>query len=178
MRAVIVYESMFGATRQVAEAIAEGLGGPDVATVVPVRDATADLIASSDLLVVGGPTHAHGMSRARTRQTAAEMADKPDKHLHLEAGATGPGLREWLARLGRLQGPAAAFDTRACSPALLTGRASRKIGTLLQRRGAWLIGKPHSFLIARDELAPGQLDAARAWGTALAAAVHSNRAAA
>jgi len=178
MRALVVYESMFGATRQVAEAIGEGLGGTEVATVVPVRDVSADLVAQADLLVVGGPTHVHGMARARTRQAAAEMADKPDKHLQLEPGATGPGLREWLADLGRLQGPAAAFDTRASGPSLFTGRASRRIGRLLQRRGAWLVGKPHSFLIAQNELADGELEAARNWGHAIEAAVRMNRAAA
>jgi len=178
MRAVIVYESMFGATRQIAEAIGEGLGGPDVASVVPVREVTPELIRSADLLVVGGPTHVHGMARTRTRLAAAEMAGKPEKHLHLEPGATGPGLREWLADLGQLQGPAAAFDTRASGPSFFTGRASKRIGRLLQRRGAWLVGKPHSFLIADNELADGELEAARNWGQAIATAVRMNRAAA
>ena len=46
MRAVIVYESMFGSTKKVAEAIAEGLAdGADV-SVVPVTSAEAHILDS------------------------------------------------------------------------------------------------------------------------------------
>jgi hypothetical protein len=41
--------------------------------VVPVADAAAELVAATELLVVGGPTHFHGMSTARTRTMAAEL---------------------------------------------------------------------------------------------------------
>jgi flavodoxin len=76
MRALIVYESMFGNTRQIAEAVAEGLrAGHDAAPVevglVEVGEAPAT-VADVDLLVVGGPTHALGMSRPETRQSATE----------------------------------------------------------------------------------------------------------
>jgi flavodoxin len=40
MSAIVVYESIYGNTRAVAEAIAEGLGG---ARVLPVNDAPAKL---------------------------------------------------------------------------------------------------------------------------------------
>ena len=40
MRALVVYESMYGNTRHVAEAIAEGLGGEGVATLVPIAEAS------------------------------------------------------------------------------------------------------------------------------------------
>jgi hypothetical protein len=171
MQAIVVFESMFGATRQVAEAIADGLGGPDVATVVPVRDVTSEMLEGVDVLVVGGPTHVHGMTRPRSRQAASEMAARPDKNLHLEPGATEPGLREWLDEPFGLESAAAAFDTRSTGPKLFTGRASRKIARSLKRHGATLVAKPHSFLIARDELAPGELDEARRWGTELSGTV-------
>lgn len=53
MRAVVVYESMFGNTRLVAEAIGRGLGPPDDVAVVPVGRATPELVADADLVVVG-----------------------------------------------------------------------------------------------------------------------------
>lgn len=179
MRAVIVYESMFGATRQVAEAIGDGLGGPDIARVVPVQEATLDLVASADLLVVGGPTHVHNLARPRSRQAAAEMAGKPEKHLTLEPRATEPGLREWLDQLTHVYLPAAAaFDTKMSGPSFFTGRASRRISRSLKRHGARLVDQPRSFLIRYDALAPGQLVAARAWGHELALAMEETRAAA
>src|ERR1700744_3660176 len=97
MRAVIVYESMYGNTHAVANCIARGMRHEacDV-TVVPVGQATPDLIGHFDLLVVGGPTHVHGLSRPSTRKSAAEAAGAPGSTFTLEPGALGPGLREWL----------------------------------------------------------------------------------
>jgi len=90
-RAVVVYESMFGNTRLVAEAIGGGLASAAEVAVVPVNKATADVLEGADLVVVGGPTHIHGMSRARSRQMAATMARKPSNALTLEPGAEVPG---------------------------------------------------------------------------------------
>ena len=58
MNAIVVYESIYGNTRAIAEAIAEGLGG---APAVSPAELPADA-AQADLLVVGGPTHIHGMA--------------------------------------------------------------------------------------------------------------------
>ena len=68
MKAVVIYESMYGNTHLIANAIAEGLRNHGQVTVVPVDEADAALVETADLLVVGGPTHAHGMSRANTRK--------------------------------------------------------------------------------------------------------------
>ena len=67
MKALVVYESMFGNTRRVAQEIAAGLGTRFAVSVVPVSEATPDLVEDVDLIVVGGPTHVHGMASARTR---------------------------------------------------------------------------------------------------------------
>jgi flavodoxin len=67
MRAVVVYESMYGSTHQVAGAIGAGLGTAFEVSVVPVSQAGPQVLAGTDLVVAGGPTHAHGMSRAGTR---------------------------------------------------------------------------------------------------------------
>ena len=67
MKALVVYESMYGNTRSVAEAIVEGLCETAEPRLVPVSEAKAAVHEGADLLVVGGPTHAHGMSRPSTR---------------------------------------------------------------------------------------------------------------
>lgn len=177
MRVVIVYESMFGNTRLIADAIARGLWRGNDVTVVPVWQADADLLEGADLVVVGGPTHAHSMSRASTRQAAVEQAHKPDNLVTLETGVTadGPGIRDWLGLVTHpgASGPyAAAFDTRLGAPAIVTGRASKGIAKLLQRHGLTLVAPAESFLVTRENrLRPGEKHRAYAWGQELAAKV-------
>ena len=174
MRAVVVYESMYGNTHLVADAIAAGLADEFEVEVVSVHDATADVLDGAVLLVVGGPTHAHSMSRASTRASAAEDAAKPEKHLELDPDAYGDGLREWFDTLDRLGGAAAAFDTRVDMPAALSGRASKAIAKHLDRQGCRLVAEPESFLVTRDShLEPQEVERATGWGRRLAASVAS-----
>jgi flavodoxin len=87
MAAVVVYESMFGNTQTVAEAIAEGLSTTMRVELHEVGAAPAAMERDVDLLVVGAPTHAFGLSRLSTRASAAEQAERP-------LVSPGIGLRE------------------------------------------------------------------------------------
>jgi hypothetical protein len=169
MRAVVIYESMYGNTRQIADAIGSGLSGAFDVTVVPVSQAGPQLLADADLVVAGGPTHVHGMSRAATRRSAVEAAGKPESGLQAEPGAAGPGLREWLGSLGRYQAKAAAFDTRMQGSALLTGRSSRQVARLLRAHGFDVAAPPESFLVTKqNQLVPDEPERAREWAGKLA----------
>ena len=171
MRALVIYESMYGNTRVVASNIADGLRGTYEVTLVPVAAATADLIAQADLLVVGAPTHMHGLSTASSRQLARKAAVKPESGLTLDPDADGLALRDWLSGLAGGHGLAAAFDTRLAGAPVLTGRASRGISRLLRRHGYRLITPPESFVVTKlNTLIDGEPSRARAWGEALAAA--------
>ena len=121
--ATIVYESMFGSTRQVAEAIAEGLRETTPVTVMPVKDAP-ETFPDAGLLVVGAPTHAHGLSRPSSRTEAGKWGDDPERRLALEPDAEGIGVREWLDTCGELPARFAAFDTRADMPEIFSGSAA------------------------------------------------------
>ena len=74
MKTAVIYESMFGNTKAIAEAIVCGLTqsgpGPDV-VVVPVSEVTALDLLGLELLVVGGPTHLRRMTSRRTREMRA-----------------------------------------------------------------------------------------------------------
>ena len=178
MRALVVYESMFGNTHAVARHIAEGIESAADTTVVPVHDATAEAVAAADLLVVGGPTHVHGMSSKRSREGAIEMA-KQDDELELDPDAYGDGLRDWFdefsedAGAGRL---AAAFDTRVHATTLLTGQASKGIAKRLRSHGFELVVDVESFFVDKsNHLEPGEADRATAWGRSVAEAAQSRR---
>jgi hypothetical protein len=169
MRAVVVYESMYGNTHMIADAIGAGLKTALEVSVVPVAQAGPAVLAGADLVVVGGPTHAHGMSREATRKGAVKAADQPASPLRVEPEALGPGLREWFGSVGRCAVKAAAFDTRVHGPAALTGRASKGVARLLREHGFDVVAEPESFLVTRqDRLEPQETARAREWGAKLA----------
>jgi hypothetical protein len=169
MHAIVVYESMYGNTRHVAEAIARGIDDSETVRVVPVSMAEAATLADFDLVVVGGPTHVHGMSRASTRQAAGDAATASAGDLAMEPDSTSEGVREWLASLSGMTGRAAAFDTRLDAAPLLTGRASKGIAKMLRTAGFELAAQPESFLVDKDtHLLAGEEQRARAWGASLA----------
>jgi len=106
MKALVVYESLFGNTEQVALAVTGGLSKHGEVELIEVTDAPAVITETLDLLVLGGPTHAFSMTRPSTREDAFRQG--------ATQGSTTVGLREWLEHL--LTGPhselVATFDTR------------------------------------------------------------------
>jgi hypothetical protein len=170
MRALVIFESILGNTEVVARAIAEGLGSADEVEVVEVGAAPTTLPASLTLLVIGGPTHAHGMTNPDSRRSAAGKATRP-------VLSTGIGIREWLDAVGAAPAgiSAAAFDTRIKGPGLLWGSAAKAAAGRLKEQGFRMAAPPESFLLhgptgpVHDVLVPGEADRARRWGAALAA---------
>jgi len=159
MKALVVYESMFGNTELVARAIGAGLGAD---AVVNVARAPTNVPEDVDMLVVGGPTHMHGMSRAKTRTQAVDRGATD--------GGTGDGVREWLGQLN-VSRPiiGAAFDTRVARPKLLTGSAATGVQKLLSSAGVRVVGT-QSFVITGAEQTAGrgvsddELERARRFG--------------
>ena len=172
MRIVVVYESMFGNTHSVAAAIADGLRDTGEVVVSAVGEVTPEQAAAADLLVVGGPTHAHGMSSSQSRKGAPDYVERSNGDLTLEPDATGDGLRDWFNAMGKSAGRSDAFDTRADAPVLLTGHACKGIADRLHKHGRTLVTEPMSFIVDKhNHLLPGELDRATAWGADIAARV-------
>jgi hypothetical protein len=166
MKALVVYESMYGNTAAVGEAIAASLqaGGLD-AEVGPVTTIDPTRAAEVDLLVVGGPTHIHGLSSAKSRQTAAS----DEKNAFAEP-TLAPGLRTWLKELAPGVGRhAVAFDTRLDKPVVFTGSAAKGIARRLKGCGFSLVAEPQSFLVSTENsLLDDELGHAAAWGSKVA----------
>jgi hypothetical protein len=163
--ALVVFESIYGNTRAVAEAVAEGLGDAEAR---PVAEA-AGLGSTPDLIVAGGPTHMHGLTTGLSRRMALQAAKEDGAATEDVDDATG--LREWLRDLADGDGaPAAAFDTRIDRSPALTGSAARGIARRLRHRGYEVV-ETESFFVkdAEGPLEDGELERARAWGAALAA---------
>jgi flavorubredoxin len=168
MDVAIVYETLFGTTRSVADALAAGVQDADPqarVTVLPVDDVPSERIASAGLLLVGGPTHAFGMSRAATRRSGRQQDAAAAEAAH----ASATGVREWLDALppapaGAL---AAAFTTRVSNP--LGGSAAKGIAKRLRKAGYELAAEPEGFVVTGTEgpLEDGELDRARRWAADL-----------
>jgi hypothetical protein len=166
VRALVVDESQFGTTHRIAEAIGRGLAETLDVEVANVNAALR--LEGVDLLVVGGPTHVHGISSPRTRAEAPKWAAKAGRGLHLDSDAGGVGVREWLDALPPFTAMAASFDTRTDIPRILSGAASDHIDQRLAGHGLRSITAPMSFLIdTHNDLERTELDRARAWGALL-----------
>ena len=157
-----MYESMFGNTEAIAHAIAEGLSSQLSVELVEVSAAPTTL-SDVDLLVAGGPTHAFGLSRRSTRESAREQA--PNGLV-----SPGNGLREWLDTVHDDAGTTliATFDTRVNRPRV-PGSAARAASRRLRRTGFRRTDGPKSFYVTGmiGPLVEGETERARRWGAQL-----------
>ena len=161
MKAVVVYESLWGNTATIARAIAAGIG-PD-ARALSTAEATADARDGVDRIVAGSPLFAFQLPTDRIRDTIRKRAGSfpapPD--------LSHPALRTWLAALPRGTGCGAAFETRMWfSPGGATGAILRE----LKRAGYPPAARGQRFRVTGmfGPLKTGELERARAWGTQLA----------
>ena len=160
MKAVVVYESLWGNTEHVARAIAEGIG-PE-AQALSTAEVTPEAAAEADLIVAGAPLQAFSLPTARVRESIT-VDDGPVPDL------SAPTLRSWLERLPEGHGRCAAFDTKIrWSP----GSAANVIDTELSRAGFTPIAGTQHFVVAGKfgPLKEGEVERARAWGRELALA--------
>ncbi len=164
----MVYESMFGDNRDVAQAIAKGLESAGVTATAVEVGVAPDVVGDQISLVVAGcPNHAWSMPRPTTRETAAKATDEP-------LVSPGRGIREWLGevRLPR-DVKVVAFDTRSSAPGPVVAmdHASSAVEKRLLKLGGKRLAKPQGFTVVdmKGPLADGELDRAQAWGVALAA---------
>ncbi|HEX7165551.1 MAG TPA: flavodoxin domain-containing protein [Acidimicrobiales bacterium] len=160
MRAVVVYESMFGNTEEIARAVAAGLS--ETATVAIAEVGTHPNVDGVDLLVVGGPTHAFGMSRPSTRKDAETRTGR--------RVISATGLREWLDGLHEVPATTrvAAFDTRIRRPRL-PGSAAKAALKTLRGKGAVAVVPAETFWVhgTTGPLLADEVARARTWGRAL-----------
>jgi hypothetical protein len=167
MNAMVVYESMFGNTEEVARAVAAGLSGHVSTYVLRAGDEMPHLDESVDLVVLGGPTHAFSMTRPETRQDAVRQGAAP--------AVARRGIREFLgdSRARGWRGPMATFDTRVVKVRHLPGSAARKAAAVARRQGHQLVADPVSFYVAdtRGPLLSGELQRACEWGDQLGAEI-------
>ena len=161
MKAVVVYESLWGNTAAIAQAIAQGIG-PE-ARALSTGQASAEAMEGVELIVAGAPLLAFRLPTDTMRKSIG----KDPKHAETPPDLSSPPMRSWLATLPKGRGRSAAFETRfKWSP----GSATRAIATGLQRAGYRPIAKDERFIVkgTYGPLADGEVERAKAWGAELA----------
>ncbi len=160
MKAVVVYESLWGNTAAVAGAIAQGLGLG--AQALSTAQALPEVVADADLVVAGGPVFAFHLSTDHARGSIRR---------HPEPGAPAPdwshpSVRSWMDALPVGSARCAAFDTRVPGP---FGKGAPTVADGLQAKGYQLVAPPEGFIVTGKfgPLRPGELDRARRWGEQL-----------
>lgn len=157
MKALIVYDSFFGNTEQIAQAIGKALGSPEEVQVVRVSNVQPGQLSGLNLLIVGAPTRGFRPS---------------------------PLTSKWLGSIpaNALQGvKVAGFDTRIpwdVMPGVLRpmakifGFAAKPISDKLQKKGGTVAAPPEGFFVKNTQgpLAEGELERAVAWAKQLAGA--------
>ena len=140
MKALIVYDSAYGNTEQIARAIGGAISG-DV-KVIRAGDASPSDLEAIDLLIIGVPT---------------------------QGGRATPPIRDFLKKITKpaLKGiNVAAFDTRITTKWVgIFGYAAGRIARSLQKMGGNLVVNPEGFFVKGTEgpLKEGELERAAIW---------------
>ena len=164
MKAVVVYESHWGNTAAIAQAIADGIG--EDALVLSTDEASGPALADVDLLVAGAPVVAFHLPSEKMRESIAAYTSKAPAPPDL----AHPMLSTWLDTLPPGHGRGAAFETHLrWAPGGATGAIERG----LKRAGYRMATRAGRFLVQGSfgPLRDGELERARRWGTELRASV-------
>ena len=156
MKALVVYDSVFGNTEQIAQAMGDALRPRMEVEVRRVGDVTPGQLTGVTLLIVGSPTRAFSPT---------------------------PAAKKYLGSIpaNALQGVVVAgFDTRISAedtgPRILSvmvklfGWAAKPIADRLQKKGGTLGAPPEGFYVKGSEgpLADGELERAARWAEGVA----------
>jgi len=170
VKTIVVYESYWGNTASVAQAIAEGLG--EGAKAMSTAEAIGEALAGVGLIVAGSPIIAFSLPSEKTRN---DMRARPDKKAPSPPDLSHPSIRTWLVALpqaGAGGGGAAAVRAAAFETGfkLSPGGSAGKILRMLEEKGYKPIAKKQRFLVKSSygPMKEGELDRAKAWGAELA----------
>lgn len=147
MNTLLIYETQYGNTEQIAERIASRLEKAGRVRSVPLSEAGKPYFGGINLVVLGCPTQMHGLSKAM-REFVTAMTDLDRVRL-------------------------AVFDTRYKMPRWVTGSAAQVMGDYIQDHGGILALPPESFFVMQPQgpLVAGELSRAEQWGESIIEAV-------
>jgi flavodoxin len=155
MKAVVIFDSAYGNTQQVAQAIGSVLGTPEDVKVLKVNDVSLDHLVGLELLIVGSPTQ-----RFRPTQAISNMLNRKPQN-----GLEGIKVAAFDTRLTMREindTPVLAFFVRMSGD---SAYAAKHIAARLKKKGGQLIVPPEGFYVEGMEgpLVEGELERAVDW---------------
>ena len=153
MNALVLYDSQYGDTERIAQAIADALGEFGEARAVRLNPAQPIELQGVDVFIVGCPTQGW-------RPTPA-----------IQSFLEGTSSEELRGLAG------ACFDTRFRLPRFMTGSAARVMARKLREKGVSLLAEPESFFVKGTEgpLREGELQRASTWARQIVEEVEPSR---
>jgi len=148
MKSLIIYDSLFGNTEKIAQAIAKGIG--ENAKTIGITNAAPSDVASVDLLIVGTPTHG-GRPSQRMKQWLTTIASdglKNKKVATFDTGIPTEGQKGFIRLVIRF------FKY-----------ASPRLANILASKGAKILASETFFVLGKEgPLKEGELERAELWG--------------
>ena len=153
MNALVLYDSQYGDTERIAQAIANAFGEFGEARAVRLDPGQPVELQGLDLFILGCPTQ--GWRPTPAIQSFLEEASSEE--------------------LGGLAG--ACFDTRFRLPRFMTGSAARVMAARLREKGVSLLVEPESFFVKGTEgpLREGEIERASTWARQIVEEVEASR---
>ncbi|HOS70117.1 MAG TPA: flavodoxin family protein [Bacillota bacterium] len=151
MKALIVYDSVFGNTEQIAKAIGDSLADLTSTEVVKVSEAKLEQLQGTGLLIVGSPTRAFKPTKAIV-DFLIQIPSNGLKGINVAAFDTRVNTEDVNSRI--LNGFVRIF-----------GYAAKPIADKMQKKGGNLVLPPEGFFVKDNEgpLKDGELERAAKW---------------
>lgn len=148
MKTIVIFDSIYGNTKAIAESIAQGIVG-DV-RILNVKDADISELNNLDLLIVGSPTHG-GRPSKDTKVFLDSIPKNALKNIRVAAFDTG------ISQEGK------GFFMRTIIN--IFNYAAKPISRNLEKKGGIVIAEPDGFIVEGREgpLKPGELERATRW---------------
>jgi flavodoxin len=151
VKALIVYDSVFGNTEQIAKAIGDSLADLTSTEVVKVSEAKLEQLQGTGLLIVGSPTRAFKPTKAIV-DFLIQIPSNGLKGINVAAFDTRVNTEDVNSRI--LNGFVRIF-----------GYAAKPIADKMQKKGGNLVLPPEGFFVKDNEgpLKDGELERAAKW---------------
>ncbi len=157
MNILIVYDTVFGNTEKIAQAMGNAVKSKSFVRVIPAAEFTAAQLAETDLLIIGSPTR-------QFRATPAIMASIAAMPLEGIMGKKA-AVFDTRINLEDIKSPVFRFIVKT------GGFATKKIADALKKKQAAIVNEPEGFFISGDQentvLKEGELDRAAKWAEQL-----------